>query len=173
MPLFQNSSLTFAQAKTKIARAASAEGDSDMLTKAGDALEAAFQKWNNKRHWNVLRDTTTVITVAPFDVVSCTTTSGSTTVTSASLQGVLAGDLVSGTGIRPEAYVVSIDTTPSPDTMELSHAASASGTVTLTFSRRDYAVPTNFKYVYNVRIPSHSLTLRPVHSRLYDALDPD
>lgn len=173
MPLFQASSLTFAQAKVKIARAASAESDTDMLTKAGDALESAFQTWNNRRHWSFLKDTHTFATVVPISVVSCTTTSESTAVTSPSLSSVVAGDVVSGTGIRAETYVISVDLAAVPDALVLSQPASAAGTVTLTFARRDYLAPTNFKYIYNMRIPASGMTVYPIDSRLLDRISPD
>ena len=173
MSLFQQSSLTFAQAKTKVARAASAEADSDMLTKTGDALEAAVQTWNNRRHWNFLRATHTFALMAPFTVASCTTVSENTSVSAPSLSDVVAGDVVSGTGIRSETYVQSVDTSGSPDTMVLSQPASAAGTVTLSFARRDYAAPTNYKYIYNMRNVTTGRKLQHVDSRLYDNVMPE
>jgi hypothetical protein len=163
MALFQQSSLTFAQAKVKIARAASSEADPDMLTKAGDALEAAFQSWNNRRHWNFLRDSHVFNTAAPLTITNCTTTAGSTTVTNTSFITIASGAegfVVAGSGISPETVVVSVDTVPSPDQLIISAPASISASgVTLLFYQRDYATPTNYKYIYDIR---NTLTNRVV-----------
>lgn len=168
--MFQQSSLTYLQAKQKVARAASTEADGDMLTKAGDAIDGAIQLWNNRRHWNFLRTNASFATVAPFNVGNVTTTSESTAISAPSLSDVLEGDIVSGTGIRPETTIVSV-TAGVPDTAVLSHPASAGGTVTLTFARRDYAVPANFKHIYNMRNLATGRILIPTYSRHYDSMN--
>lgn len=75
-----------------------------------------------------------------FTVSSCTTTNGSTTVTATSgafntagvhQKGVRPGDVVTGTGIPSDTTVVSVAS--NGNSLVLSQAATASGTVTLTF----------------------------------------
>jgi len=82
----------------------------------------------------VIFDNTTgalsTISSAPFTLPG-TTTSTSTTVTMASTSGVFAGQPVSGTGIPANATVVSVTANTS---IVISAAATASGTVTLTFT---------------------------------------
>lgn len=56
------SSITFSQAKTRVAAAAGASSTSE-LTRAGYAIQAAFQDWNNDEAWNFLRVVATDITV--------------------------------------------------------------------------------------------------------------
>lgn len=142
-----------------------------MLTKAGDALEAAFETWNNKRHWNFTRASYGFQTVAPFTVDSCTTTAEGPGVTCASLSTVAAGDLIVGTGIQSGAFVVSVDTGSTPNQLVMSVPATASGTVTLTFYRRDYAAPSDFKFFYNVKDHTNNRIIYPVDSRLHDRLN--
>jgi hypothetical protein len=64
--------------------------------------------------------------------LSCTTTSSSTALTVSSTSGLAAGDQVYGTGIAESCTISAILTST---TLTLSAAATASGTVTLSFSR--------------------------------------
>lgn len=61
--LFQRSSLTFGEAKTEVARKHSKQANTDMLDRAGSAIQRAFQDWN-KTNWEWL------ITAAPSISVS-------------------------------------------------------------------------------------------------------
>jgi len=76
---------------------------------------------------------TTTVDPGSFDVESCTTTTGSNTVTAAagSFDGVKVGNAVSGTGIPVACTVAAVSEDGS--TLTLSDAATADGTVTLTF----------------------------------------
>lgn len=46
------SSITFSQAKSRIARAIGGQGDAAVLGAAGEALTMAISEWNMKRDWN-------------------------------------------------------------------------------------------------------------------------
>ena len=169
MPLFQQSSLTFDQAKTKVARAASAEGDTDMLTKAGDAIESAFQTWNNRRHWNFLKASHIFRLVAPQTIADCQILVNDTTidnVVDSAYGNLVVGDVVSGTGILPGTLVTAV--APTGNTISVSTAPTTSATVTLEFSRRDYAAPTNFKYIYNMMDLTNNHPVFPSNTRYYD-----
>jgi hypothetical protein len=173
MPFFHQSSLTFAQAKAKIARAASVEADSDMLTKAGDALEAAFQTWNNRRHWNFLRETHTFVTEPAFTVADCTTTINASTITTTNSfttpKLVRIGDIVSGTSIPVGTSVRA----QAASSITVSFPMPATTTQTLTFTRPEYSLSTTHNYIYNVRDLSTNSTVLPMDSRTLDNLVPD
>ena len=139
-----------------------------MLTKAGDALESAFQTWNNRRHWNTLKDSTTFATVAPISQV-CITTVNSTSIQVTDGSVLVVDDEVSGAGILPGTYVTVI----AGVTVTISLAATATGTPTLTFARRDYTIPTAFKYIYNVRNRTTEAIIWPIDSRLLDRVLPE
>lgn len=81
-----------------------------------------------------------------FTVASCTTTSGSATVTTtASFADVRVGDPVTGTGIDPGTTVA---TKSSNTSITLSAPATASGTVTLTFDPASITAAT----VYAIKV---------------------
>jgi hypothetical protein len=144
-----------------------------MLTKAGDALEAVIQQWNNERSWNFLRTTHTFITVPPFTVADCDTQSGSVTVTAPSFFDVAEGDVVSGSGIAPETYVIAVSLTAVPDQITLSQPVGATANnIVLTFARRDYEAPTNYKYIYSMRNTTTGHTVSPIDSRIVDNASP-
>lgn len=70
-----------------------------------------------------------------------TTTLGSTSITAmSSIVGLDATYMITGTGIANDTYVVSA----ASSTVVMSQAATASGTVTLTFSKTKYAMPSDF-----------------------------
>ena len=72
-----------------------------------------------------------------------TTTSGSTTITGmSSVVGLSARFMVTGTGIEQDTYVVS-----ATSDVVISRAATASGTVTLTFSQTQYSMPSDFSRI--------------------------
>lgn len=172
--MFHQSSLTFAQAKTKIARAASAEADTDMLTKAGDALESAFQKWNNRRHWNfLLTQSEAIPIIAPLSLVGVTLNAASTTITGAAglFDDVAVYDIISHANIPPGSYVAS---TPAQGgtTMVISSLPLASGTATLTAYRRDFALLSDFNYIYSVKLLNSGQVLTPIDDRLYHIINP-
>jgi hypothetical protein len=172
MSLFQQSGMTFALGQARVAEIADSSGDADQLTKAGYAIQAALEYWNNRYNWNYLRNIGLGIAIiAPYTVVSATTTD-STTVTSAALFGdgttvVRVGDIVSGTGIIAETTVVTVTDTSH---ITLSRAATATGAATLTFGRSDYALPADFKQMYTARTVVSPRKLFPLNANLYDAI---
>lgn len=168
MPPFNRSVLTFAQAQAEVAGAAGvATANTEMMTRAGNSLDAVAQRWNRMR-WKFLQAETQLGIVGSFTVSGCTTTDGSTTVTTTVPSGflqVVADDLVSGGGLRPESSVSSTGAT------SITLYASASATVTgavLTFRRVSLALPADYKTIFNVRLAGipKPLVYRP--RRLHD-----
>jgi len=87
-------------------------------------------------------------TPASFTVLTCTTTSASTTVTTTAerFSNVRVGDPVTGTGIAASSTVTS--KTTDNNTIVLNNAATAAGTVTLTFTPAAITAPC----VYAIRV---------------------
>lgn len=167
MAMFRQSALTFTVAQTRVAESAGASGSADLLAKAGYAVQTAIEHWANSHNWSYMLTTNTGITVvAPFTISACVTNS-TTTVTSLALFGsVVVGDLVTGSGIEPETTVTVVTSTSN---ITLSVAATTSvNPNSLTFSRRDYALPAGFKYMYNARLVDNPRILYPIDTRLYD-----
>lgn len=59
----QQSSITFSQAKSRVADTAGASSSTAELTRAGYAVQAAFQDWNNDEAWAFLGKSSTALTV--------------------------------------------------------------------------------------------------------------
>lgn len=55
------SSITFAQAKSKVARALGGQGDTNVLAVAGEAIVQAFSEWDMARDWNWMMTTAAAI----------------------------------------------------------------------------------------------------------------
>lgn len=66
MAAFQQTSMTFGQAKTQIAESISRQNTSEFLLRAGKSLQSAFRKWN-KYNWRWLLKQATDYTVAAGD----------------------------------------------------------------------------------------------------------
>lgn len=102
--------------------------------------------------WKFLQDEQFLAVIAPFTVTGCTTTSGSTTVTTTVPLGftaVVADDYASGGGLRAESMVSSTGAT----SIQMAVAASATVTgATLTFQRHRYALASNYKSIFSVRL---------------------
>jgi hypothetical protein len=82
---------------------------------------------------------------------------------------VLAFDLISGTGIVKEAYVVG---TPTTTLVQSVAATSTPGAQTLTFTRQSYVLPSDFNQVYDVRLLNNPRPLVYTPQRSYDMLRP-
>lgn len=82
----------------------------------------------------------------PFSTTTAVTSTGTTTsasavVTSVTTASLAVGDVITGTGIPAYAEVLTID---SSSQLTMTVPASASGTVTLTFAKQDYALPSDY-----------------------------
>ena len=144
-----------------------------MLAHAADAIQQAFEDWNNARHWNFAKSTATITLVAPFTVASTTIVDGSTAlVSSAGFGSVVVGDVVTGSGIQAETTII---TKTDTSNLVMSRAAvTPTSPATVTFNRRDYALPTatagTTKYIYNIRNPATGAVLHPADARYYDRI---
>ena len=76
--------------------------------------------------------------------ISSTTTSGSTTITVADTSTLSAGIAVSGTGIPDDTHIVSID---SGTNLTIDWPATATGSVTLTYTQDKYTLPADFEKI--------------------------
>lgn len=107
-------------------------------------LNAVGYEIQREHQWQALTVEYRFTTV--FYQYTATTTSGSTTITGLSSTTGLTTNptyfMVTGTGMPQDCYLVSVNSGAS--TAVLSQAATASGTVTLTFAQTKYAFPTGF-----------------------------
>lgn len=68
MALLQQTTVTFGEAKRRIAESTGSTANDDALAKAGRSLQAAFRHWNNVANWKWLRKTVTA-TYKPFNPI--------------------------------------------------------------------------------------------------------
>lgn len=167
--------MTFASAKTYVAKILGGQNDANMLTASADAINAVAARWNNDKDWTfLLKDTATT-----FSVASCIVT-GSTSVaptTPGDLDGVNIGATVTGgSPISPQAGTTVIaytrDSRGRIATLTLSLPAS-NGTGTLTFSgdiplisgTQEYNLPNDFGRPYSARLITNKRPLEYIKYR--------
>jgi len=174
--LFQASTTTLDDAKSQIADAAGESSSANMLVRAGRSFAAAIKHWNNLNPWDALRvEMPGIPVIGPFTVSGCAFVSGSPTVTTTvasgfSAAGVVALDLITGSGARLDLQVATTGVTAL--TANLGASATVSG-VTLTFVRDLYDLPSDFKSIYTARLLAQNRTLKYVGRRVYDRTFPD
>lgn len=169
MAFFKPSAITYLSAKQIVADAVNATADAETQTRAGRHIAAAVQRWNTEFCWHfALLTYTGIELVPPFTVANCTVTDNSTTITSTNdfaTAGVVAQDLIVGTGLYGEARATSVVTT----TITSSVVANATpGAQTLQFQRRDYDLPADFGYLYSARLTQNPRGLMPLDMRAWD-----
>lgn len=108
------------------------------------ALANALGRELMQRQWQRLDKEYTFLTVATS--MTGTTTSGSPIVTVSSTSGLTTDYGVSGTGISSWSQIQSVD---SSTQITMNQNATASGSVTLTFSQNQYSLPSDFVAVIN------------------------
>lgn len=173
LPFSEGSSLTWLQAKTRVARSSGSQDDDEMKIAAGWALEEAIRNWEHDHNWRyMLVDSSFTST----GIVSGTLTF--TPVTATDLRSMAVGMTVSGTisgnPIPAGTTISAIGAT----TMTLSQAAT-NGVGNLTFG---YAIangtqtlnlPGDFHNIYNARLITNPLILQHIDRREYGLMRAD
>lgn len=108
-----------------------------LMNRAGAELMSAFD-------WQRLQKEHSFYTVVT--TASTTTVNGSAVVTLASTSGLSTNYAVSGTGIPQDTVIQSVD---SATQLTLSALATASGTVTLSYTQTRYSLPSDFDRITN------------------------
>jgi len=167
-------SMTLANAKIYVAGIIGGQDDPNLISLAGNAIEAAFAKWNRRDDgWTFsLKDTS-----VGFSVPNCTIAVDGLTVTSTSLNiaGINPGIGVTGTGIPANTTVATV-TRANPTGAITSFTLSASstpGTITITVAgnipiiagTKEYNMPADFDKPYAARLLSNKRVLTYIKYR--------
>ena len=167
MALFQQSQKAVSAVCQEIADTVGASADSEMTTRAGKSLNAAIEHFNTRAKWDFLRtEASPIVVFAPFQVTGVFLSAG---VGSASCGA--------GHGIQPYDVIQS-NYFPVASRVTATAASgfgfvTASGVATTaqdapTFYRDMYALPSDWKAPYTVRLQLSNRPLNYVGRRLYD-----
>jgi hypothetical protein len=173
--------MTLTDAKTYVAKIIAGQADANILSAAGDAIVATYNKWSTLRDWTfLLRDTS-----EGFSVATCVIAGDGVTVTHATtgaLNAVNKGATV--TGYSGGSGTITVDTVTEGSTGVTAFTLSSAvtpGTATLAFSadipviasQQRYNLPTDFAKPYSarlltLRIPLAYVKKREIHRKIYD-----
>lgn len=177
MALFRPSALTFLQAKTIVADAVGGATDNDTLLRAGRAIRQAFMRWQNHAYWKwTLVSALDTAVSAPFQVTNCTISNGSNHITQGGGGFATVEDLdllssAAGFGLdtRVDARGGALDGNNIYVTRNATGSASNSA---ITFSRDCYALPADFRSLYDARLMVNRRALAEAAQRDYDRARP-
>jgi len=171
--VFTPSSLVASAAAAVVAQTAGAGSDAESLTLATRSLDAAAMRWNRLK-WKFLYTEQYIALAAPFTVTGCSVTAGSTTLTTTVASGfasVLVDDLiVDANSLAGEVLVAAGTGTASTAVTMLAPALTTTSGMSITFRRPLYAIASNVKSVYDLRLGGTAF-VRPlfyIQRRSYD-----
>lgn len=177
MPFFYGSLTTTAQAQQQVADSAGASADTEMLARAGLAVSAAFQHFNNYSNWEwTLTEAPSVLVTGPFAVTGATASANANFLTNLPTgHGVLPFDFVTGPMFAAAARVTATATAAGPigiigfaETFNASLISTAASSYTVTANRDSYDIPSDWKQAYTVKLLNSMITLQPMQRRFYD-----
>lgn len=169
MPLFQPSTKAVSAVAQEIADTVGASGDSEMTTRAGRSLFAGLQHFNSKVKWDWLRAEASLITVlAPFSVTGITASAGQGSAAAPAGHGIKPDDFIVGSGFANGTRVSATAASGFGIYATVTGFTAGATTVSATFTRDMYDLPSDTKAVYDARLLNSMLTLRPVGRRFYD-----
>ena len=169
MSLFQPSLKAVSAACQEIADCVGASADTEMTTRAGRSLNAALEHFNNKANWDFMRTEAPLVSVlAPFTVTGITASAGQASAAAPAGHGIAVDDFLVGSGFG-SGVRVSATAAGGFGIYGLVTGFTAGATVVSAQVTRDsYALPTDWKRPYSVRLLVSQRVLRYVGRRLYD-----
>ncbi|OFV80325.1 MAG: hypothetical protein A2W26_03730 [Acidobacteria bacterium RBG_16_64_8] len=168
MPLFRPSSKGVSAVCQEIADTVGASADNETTTKALRSLNAATKYFNSKAKWNFLyTEATLSAVIAPFSVA----VSASSQEASASAvvgHGIAVDDFIAGEQFVVGTRVTATGTTGFGFSPALTAFAAGISAFNITVNRDFYALPSDFRTPYSVRLLSTNKPLVPITRRYYD-----
>ncbi len=171
MSLFNQSTITTASAISEIAESGGGQADTDMLTRAGRSLVAAYQHFNNYANWEfTLVEAPTILVTAPFGITGVTASANGSSAAAPVGHGVLVDDFVQGQMFAAAGRVTATAAGGFgfAETFNASLIPTATAVYTVTANRDFYTIPADWKQPYDVRMLGAQTTLRPIGRRHYD-----
>ena len=168
MSLFQPSTKAASAAIAEIADTVGASGDNEMLTRAWRSMNAALEHFNNRSNWNfALTEATPVSVLAPFTVTPLGVSAGAYYISAPTGHGIKPFDFVQGYGI-PANTRVSSTAVSGFNIFGVATGFTGTATVSASFTRDMYDLPSDYKAMYSVRMLGNNAPLVQVGRRLYD-----
>lgn len=168
MPALEFSTTPFVTAVQQIADAAGASGDGEMTTRAWRSLNAGLQHFNNRYRWNWLwTEAAPQLVLAPFTVTGVTASGGAASAAAPPGHGLAVDDWLLGSGFAAGVRVSATAASAFGFTLATT-GMTGTAVVSVTGNRDFYALPSDWKAAYSVRLLNSPKPLYPVNRRIYD-----
>lgn len=165
MSFFNNSTKTVSAVLAEVAGSVGASGDSDMLARALNSLNASIEYLHTRADWDFLFTAANPIAVVPpFTVTGVTASAGATSALCPVGHGFAVDDYITFDGIAVGTRV----TSTAAGNVGLSSPIVTSGVYTATGIRDFYSVPTDFRKPYSLRSLAQGAHLPLMRRRYYD-----
>ena len=166
--MFTSSTIAVSAACQEIADSAGASGDSADTTRAGRSLFAGIKYLNGRFNWSwLLTEHTPVSVVAPFGFTA-TVSAGQSSATAGAGHGLVVDDILTGPNFLVGTRVSATAAGSFGFNQAATATAAGANAVSATAVRDMYALPTDFKQPYTVRLLSTLATLSPAQRRGWD-----
>jgi hypothetical protein len=165
---FTPSTIPWVSAVQQVADSAGASADGEMTTRAHNSLRSAVQYFSNRSKWNFLRGEGVPLSViGPFSV-AITASGGQASASALPGHGILADDMIVASGFLPAVRVTATAASGFGFSAVLTGFTAGLNSFSASFIRDSYAIPTDYKSGYTVRMLGSQKALRYVGRRLYD-----
>lgn len=169
MSLFNQSVKAVSAAILEIADSAGASADSDMQTRAFRSLAAAVEHWNTRSNWDFLYTEGTPVSVSgAYGITGASASAGNASAALPAGHGFQVDDVLQGGIFLLGTRVTSTATNGVGFSRNVDITAAGVQTSSVTAVRDLYALPTDWKTVYSVRLLGAQRVLRPVRRRVID-----
>lgn len=190
MPMYQASTLTFASARSYVAAARGAEGDSVIESLAGRALSAAFERYANFWRWEHYFAVSTAYATSAGTVIAAFTgtvisaaASGATTMTLSPANTGFYTAAAARPSQVPGSFGFLVDIQPSLFDLPYTTLVDSTGVMTLygglpvdvaanstiTFKHIGIPMPADVRDIYDVTLLKSGRALKEIDQRYYDA----
>lgn len=176
MGLFQPSTKTVSGTVYEIADCVGASADAEMRGRALTSLRAALQHFNSYKgvKWDFLRAEAAPVTVlAPFAVTGISASAGESSAAVPAGHGIEIYDLIVGSGFGSGARVSATGASSFGIFGEITGFGAGVETVSATFTRDSYDLPSDWKATYSAKLLISKRPLFYIGRRLYDRIQWD
>lgn len=175
MALFNQSVKLVSAVISEIADTIGASADSEMRLRGMNSLNAAIGHTNMRARWDFLQtEAPPTLIYAPFQVGGVTASAGQTSALAPASHGIFIDDVLSMTGVIAGTRITATAAgTIGFDTTTMTSLTAVNQVVTASLIRDTYALPSDFKISYNVRLYGSQRILTPVRRRVYDLGTPN
>lgn len=174
MALFNPSTISWVTAVQTIADSIGASADTEMTNRAHRSLRAAFQFFGGKHRWDFMRTEAAPQQVqAPFTVTGVSASAGGVSAAVPGGHGFQVDDVLFGNGFLAGMRATSTAASSIGLATAITGLAAGINVITVTGVRDLYALPSDARVLYSVRLLGSQRALKYVGNRLHGRVDTD